>query len=93
MTDQKPERFAAGERATLLAILQYQRESLVRKVADLDDRAARRQLVPSGTTLLFASSSTVGPADDGSPSPIRHGVTVVPLTCTCPVWVTGRNAD
>jgi hypothetical protein len=41
------------ERDTLRALLQYQRESVVRKVAGLDETVARRQLVGSGTTLLW----------------------------------------
>jgi uncharacterized damage-inducible protein DinB len=51
--DQKPPRFAGDERATLLALLDYQRSSLVRKTTGLDDEAARRRLVPSGTSLLW----------------------------------------
>jgi hypothetical protein len=51
--DQKPPRLAGDERDTMLALLQYQRESLVRKVSGLDDEAARRQFVTSGTTLLW----------------------------------------
>jgi len=43
----------AGERETLQALLQYQRDSLVRKVAGLDDQAARQSPVGSGTTLLW----------------------------------------
>ncbi|MEY2459753.1 MAG: hypothetical protein QOG30_1583 [Acidimicrobiaceae bacterium] len=53
MPDQKPPKLVAGERETLLALLQYHRDSLVRKVAGVDDEAARRQLVDSGTTLLW----------------------------------------
>ncbi len=53
MPDQKPPRLAAGESETLHALLQYQRDSLVRKVADFDDAAARRSSVPSGTSLLW----------------------------------------
>lgn len=53
MTDRKPPRLSADERTTLLALLQFQRESLVRKVAGLDEDDARRQLVPTGTTLLW----------------------------------------
>jgi uncharacterized damage-inducible protein DinB len=37
----------------LHALLQYQRDSLVRKVADLDDTAARWSPVSSGTSLLW----------------------------------------
>jgi hypothetical protein len=51
--DRKPPRLAAGEPATLHALLQYQRDSLVRKVAGLDDAAARRAPVNSGTSLLW----------------------------------------
>ena len=53
MADQKPPRVVADEVGTLQALLQYQRESLVRKVADLDDSSARRSPVGSGTTLLW----------------------------------------
>jgi hypothetical protein len=51
--DRKPPRLAGDERATVLALLQYQRESLVRKVADLDEADADRALVGSGTTLRW----------------------------------------
>jgi len=51
--DQKPPRLAGDERETLHALLQYQRASLVRKVADVDDLAARSAVVGSGTSLLW----------------------------------------
>jgi uncharacterized damage-inducible protein DinB len=51
--DQKPPRLDGDERDTLTALLQYQRDSFVRKMTDLDDEPARRQLVPSGTSLLW----------------------------------------
>jgi hypothetical protein len=51
--DIKPPRLAGGEAETLRALLQYQRESLVRKVAGLDEAAARRSPVGSGTSLLW----------------------------------------
>jgi uncharacterized damage-inducible protein DinB len=51
--DRKPPRLAADESATVHALLQYQRDSLVRKVAGLDDAAARRSPVDSGTSLLW----------------------------------------
>ena len=53
MADLKPPRSALGERETLLSLLQYQRDSLVRKVAQLPPDAERRRLVPSDTTLLW----------------------------------------
>lgn len=53
MPDQKPPRVVGGERETLRALLQYQRDSLVRKVAGVDPDAARRPLVESGTSLLW----------------------------------------
>ncbi len=53
VTDTKPPRLAAGERETLLALLQYQRESLIRKVEGLDEELGRRSPVGSGTTLLW----------------------------------------
>ncbi len=53
VSDHKPPRLAGGEAEVLHALLQYQRESLVRKVADLDDASARRSPVGSGTSLLW----------------------------------------
>ena len=53
MTDRKPPRLESDERATLLAALQYVRESFVRKVEGLDDDAAGRRFVASDTTLLW----------------------------------------
>jgi uncharacterized damage-inducible protein DinB len=51
--DQKPPRPVDGERATVVALLQYQRESIVRKVAGVDETAARQAFVGSGTSLLW----------------------------------------
>jgi uncharacterized damage-inducible protein DinB len=51
--DRQPPRLDRDERETLQALLQYQRDSLVRKVAGVDEEAARRELVGSGTTLLW----------------------------------------
>ena len=51
MPDHKPPRLAGGERETLLALLQYQRESLVRTVVGADEAAASP--VASGTTLAW----------------------------------------
>ena len=53
MPDRKPPRVAGQEAETLRTLLQYQRESLARKVADLDDTAAARSPVGSGTSLLW----------------------------------------
>jgi len=53
MTDEKPPRLQADERETLLALVQYQRDSFVRKIAGVSDDDARRTFVPSGTTLLW----------------------------------------
>ena len=60
MTDLKPPRFAAGERETLHALLQYHRESLVRKVTGIDDASARRRFVGSDTTLLWLVKHAAG---------------------------------
>ena len=51
--DQKPPRLEGDERETLTALLQYQRDSIVRKVSGVGEDAARRPLVASGTTLLW----------------------------------------
>ena len=53
MTDLRPPRFAGDERATLVGLLQFQRESVVRKVEGVPDADARRRLVPTDTTLLW----------------------------------------
>jgi uncharacterized damage-inducible protein DinB len=53
MPDQNPPPLAADERDTLLAMLRFQRESLVRKVSGVDEAAARRSPVSSGTNLLW----------------------------------------
>ncbi len=53
MTDRKPPRATGDERVTSMTLLQFQRESFLRKVEDLSDLDAGRQFVPSGTTLLW----------------------------------------
>jgi uncharacterized damage-inducible protein DinB len=53
VADEKPPRLEAGECETLLALLQYQRDSFVRKIAGVSDDDARREFVASGTTLLW----------------------------------------
>lgn len=60
MQDQKPPRLASGERETVMALLQFQRESLVRKVEGVEDEAARRKLVGSDTTLLWLVKHLAG---------------------------------
>src|SRR5579864_173644 len=54
--DQKPPRLTGDDRATLLALLQYQRESFVRKVDGLEDAQAAAVFVGSGTTLLWLTN-------------------------------------
>ena len=51
--DVGPQPLRGDERATLHALLQYSRESLVRKVEGVSDDDARRRLVSSDTTLLW----------------------------------------
>jgi hypothetical protein len=53
MADQKPTRTAGDERVTLHALLQYCRDSFVRKLVGVDDVTARRELLPTATTLLW----------------------------------------
>lgn len=53
MADRKPPRLVDDERATVLALLQYQRESLSRKVEGVDEHAARISPVATGTNLLW----------------------------------------
>ena len=52
MPDLKPPRLTGQERETLHALLQYQRESFVRKVT-VDEETARRRFVGRDTTLLW----------------------------------------
>jgi uncharacterized damage-inducible protein DinB len=42
-----------SERRILRALMQYQRESVVRKLDGLSEQDARRALVPSGTSLVW----------------------------------------
>jgi hypothetical protein len=51
--DLKPPRASAGERETLQVLLQFQRDSLVRKITGAGETAARQPVVGSGTTLLW----------------------------------------
>jgi hypothetical protein len=51
--DLKPPRLEGGELETVRALLQYQRESFVRKVTGIGEEAARRAPVGSGTNLLW----------------------------------------
>ena len=60
MPDQKPPRSAGDERTVLHALLQYHRESLVRKVTGIDDDSARRRLVGTETTLLWLIKHAAG---------------------------------
>lgn len=53
MPDQKPPRIAGSEAETVRALLQYQRDSMVRKVSGLDDTAGAKSMVGSGTSLLW----------------------------------------
>jgi uncharacterized damage-inducible protein DinB len=53
VADQKPPKLVAGERETLMALLDYQRQSILRKVDGLDDEQAGRRLVGSETSLLW----------------------------------------
>lgn len=53
MADQKPPWFQGDERETLHALLQFHRESIVRKVDGLDDATAASSPVASGTSLLW----------------------------------------
>jgi hypothetical protein len=54
--DRKPPRLAGDDRATLLDLLQYQRDSFVRKVTGVDTEKAEISPVPSGTSLLWLTN-------------------------------------
>lgn len=53
VADQKPPRLAGDDRATLGVLLQYHRDSFVRKLSGIDDEDAARSPVGSGTSLLW----------------------------------------
>ncbi|NUO58728.1 MAG: DinB family protein [Hamadaea sp.] len=53
MADQRPPRLVTGERENLVQLLQFQRESLVRKVTGVAEEAARQSPVGSGTSLMW----------------------------------------
>jgi uncharacterized damage-inducible protein DinB len=53
VADRKPPRLVSDERTTLLALLRYQRESLIAKVEGLDEAQATAVSMPTGTTLLW----------------------------------------
>src|SRR5262245_40768 len=53
MPDQKPSRLSTDERDTLRTMLQFQRDSLVRKVTGVAPEAAATSAVGSGTSLLW----------------------------------------
>ena len=88
MADLRPPHRTGDERGTVMALLQFQRESFVRKVEDLDDEAARSSPVGSGTSLLwltrhlaFAESVWVlgrfaSRPDDVPPNQVPEGDTV-----------------
>jgi hypothetical protein len=56
MNDQKPPRIVGDEGATLRALLQYQRDSFVRKVTGVSDADASSSPVASGTSLLWLTN-------------------------------------
>lgn len=56
MPDHKPPRLLAGERETVLALLQFQRDSFLRSTEGVDDDAAVASPVASGTSLLWLTN-------------------------------------
>jgi uncharacterized damage-inducible protein DinB len=60
MPDQKPPKMQGDERSTLHVLLQYQRDSLVRKIRGLSEEAARETPLPSGTNLLWLVKHMAG---------------------------------
>jgi uncharacterized damage-inducible protein DinB len=53
MADLKPPRLEGSERDTVMALLQFQRESVVRKVSGVADADLRSSPVGTGTSLLW----------------------------------------
>jgi hypothetical protein len=54
--DQRPPRFASGERETVMRLWDYHRQSFLRKVTGVSDADATRRLVGSETTLLWLAN-------------------------------------
>ncbi len=88
MSDLKPPRLNASEREVLVALLQYQRDSVIRKVHGLEERATWSP-VQSGTNALWllhhlatAERSWIlerfdaqaSPSDEGAPSNLDGAV-------------------
>ncbi len=53
MDDLKPPRLVGDERETVMALLHYQRQSLVKKVLGVGEGAAKQSDLPTGTSLLW----------------------------------------
>lgn len=60
MPDQRPPRFASGERETVMELWRYHRASFVRKASGLSEEDASRRLVQSETTLLWLANHIAG---------------------------------
>ena len=56
MADRKPPRMTGDDRDILLGLLQYQRDSFIRKVSGVGAAEAARSPVPSGTSLLWLAN-------------------------------------
>lgn len=56
MADHTPDRFVADERTTLTGLLQFQRESFVRKLTGVPEADAATTVLASGTTLLWLAN-------------------------------------
>jgi uncharacterized damage-inducible protein DinB len=56
VADLKPPPLTTDERSTLISLLQFQRESFIRKVTGLSDGDARATPVESGTSLLWLTN-------------------------------------
>jgi len=53
MADQRPPRFAAGERETVMDLWRYHRESFLAKLSGITEEDASGSPVESGTSLLW----------------------------------------
>lgn len=56
MPDRKPPRLHADEKTTILALLQYQRESFVRKLQGVTEADGAATALPSGTSMLWLAN-------------------------------------
>jgi hypothetical protein len=91
MVDQRPPRFASGERETVMELWRYHRASFVKKASGVSDEDARRRLVQSETSLLWLANHIAGTQRNwilnrfagSSEPPLQESVTISEALAAC----------